>query len=69
MKAGSVPTHSLQRAARFFQLGHEPSDFTYWQSQSASDRLAALETIRCEYHGWGDETRPQFQRVHSILKR
>jgi hypothetical protein len=50
-------------------LNEQPSDFTFWQSQPPAARLAALEEIRREYHGWTDDTQPRLQRVCTIVKR
>jgi hypothetical protein len=50
-------------------LFKQPSDFTYWQSQSYYARLAALERIRREFHRWRYGAEPRLQRVHSIVKR
>jgi hypothetical protein len=49
---------------------HAPkNDTTYWRSQPMSDRLAALEEIRQDYHQWKYNAQPGFQRVYSIVKR
>lgn len=55
--------------ARIFQIGEEPSDVNYWMSRSPDERLAAVEEIRRDYHGWTDETQPRLQRVYSIIER
>ncbi len=47
----------------------QPSDFAYWQAQSYEARLAALEEIRREYHGWDDDFEPRLERVCTIIKR
>jgi hypothetical protein len=52
-----------------YRLGEQPSDFAYWQSQSYSVRLAALENIRREYISWKYGSEPGFQRVITIVKR
>ena len=54
---------------RKVKVKDQPTDFAYWQKQSYQDRLAALEEIRREYHGWQDETWPRLQRVYTIVKR
>jgi len=52
-----------------YKLGEEPSDFAYWQSRPPKERLQAFEAIRCEYHGWTDDTSPRLQRVYGIVER
>jgi hypothetical protein len=50
-------------------LKDQPGDFAYWQSKSYEERLAALEEIRQEYHGWENPAEPRLQRVYTIVKR
>ncbi|PSN15468.1 hypothetical protein C7293_07115 [filamentous cyanobacterium CCT1] len=45
------------------------SDVAYWQSQTYEARLAALETIRREFHQWKYNAEPGFQRVYRIVKQ
>jgi hypothetical protein len=45
------------------------SDAAYWRSQPYAVRLAALETIRREFHQWKYHAEPGFQRVYKIVKR
>lgn len=53
---------------RRIRLSRQPSDLEYWLSQSPQARLAALESIRGEYHGWTDTTQPRVQRVCTVAK-
>jgi hypothetical protein len=49
---------------------HAPkTDTTYWRTKCWSDRLAALEEIRQEYHQWKYDVQPGFQRIYSVVKR
>ncbi|MDM8515775.1 hypothetical protein QUF76_06215 [Desulfobacterales bacterium HSG16] len=50
-------------------MKNQPSDFAYWQSRSFEERLACLEEIRQEYHGWKDNTEQRLQRIYTIVKR
>jgi hypothetical protein len=59
----------IARVYRKVSLKSQPTDFTYWESQPYATRLAALEAIRREYHGWHDDARPGLQRVLTIVKR
>ncbi len=59
----------IEKVYRKFNVKDQPTDFAYWQTQSYHARLAALEEIRREYHGWQDETWPRLQRVYTIVKR
>ena len=60
---------AIQKAVHKINLHDQKSDFTYWQSQPPAARLAALEEIRREYHGWRYGAEPRFQRVYTIVKR
>jgi hypothetical protein len=59
----------IVKVCRKVSISDQASDFEYWQSQSYEARLAALEEIRLEYHGWTYETQPRLQRVCTIVKR
>ena len=49
---------------------HEPDDsLDYWLSVAPSERLAMVQELRAEYHGWEDATGPRLQRVHRVLRR
>ncbi|ASC73720.1 hypothetical protein XM38_046920 [Halomicronema hongdechloris C2206] len=50
-------------------LKSSQSDVAYWRSQTYEARLAALETIRREYHQWKYNAEPGFQRVYRIVKQ
>lgn len=50
-------------------LKNSNSDVAYWRNQPYPVRLAALETIRREFHQWKYHVEPRFQRVYTIVKR
>lgn len=50
-------------------LKSSQSDVAYWRNQPYEARLAALETIRREYHQWKYNAEPGFQRVYRIIKQ
>ena len=59
----------IAKVYKKINIKHQSSDFAYWQSQDYEARLAALEEIRREYHGWQNDTRSRLQRVYTIVKR
>ncbi len=67
--------HSINRhAVRKVSLHEKSSDADFWRSRPPEERLQALESIRCEYHGWSEneaqnDARPRLQRVCRVLKR
>ncbi len=52
-----------------YNLKEEPSDASYWRSRPYTERLAALEEIRREFHQWKYRVEPRLQRVYSIAER
>lgn len=50
------------------RIGEQGSDRDYWLSQSLEARLAALEQIRRDYHGWIIGEEPKVERVVSIIR-
>ena len=62
-------SRKIAKVVRKVGLYDQPTDFAYWQSQPYAARLAALEEIRREYHGWRDGARPELQRVYTVVKR
>ncbi|TAH50038.1 MAG: toxin secretion, membrane fusion protein [Chloroflexota bacterium] len=59
----------MARVVHKYPLGKQPRAIEYWRTQTYEARLAALEEIRREYHGWTDETEPRLARVYRIVKR
>ena len=58
------------------KLDQQESDFTFWQTCSYQERIAALEDIRREYHDWEQSSQKEagnvqsgLQRVYRIVKR
>ncbi len=52
------------------RMGEKKTDAAYWRTQPYAARLAALESIRQEYHRWRYGAEPGFQRVYNLnLKR
>ncbi|MEZ4768633.1 MAG: hypothetical protein R2844_09430 [Caldilineales bacterium] len=65
------PAAPVQRTiapvVRKVRLTEQTSDYAFWQTQSFEARLAALEEIRREYHGWTDETERDFREFIESL--
>ena len=60
---------SIVPVVRKFRVGDEPKEIEYWLTQPPVARVAALEEIRREHHGWKHGAEPRLQRVFSIVKR
>lgn len=50
-------------------LHGQPSDAAYWRSRPPQERLAALESIRREYHLWRYGAEPRLQGVCQCVGR
>jgi len=61
--------HEIRQAVTKRKLSEKKTDATYWRTQPYAVRLAALEEIRQEVHGWKYGAEPGFQRVYTIVKR
>jgi hypothetical protein len=57
----------VYRKTRISEQGS--GDLEYWLSQPPSARLAALEEIRREVHGWKPGEEPRMEKVVTIIKR
>ncbi|MGQ0573511.1 MAG: hypothetical protein ACT4RN_04810 [Pseudonocardia sp.] len=51
------------------RLGECEDDLVYWRSRPFAERIAHVQTLRVEYHGWSDGAGPRLQRVHRVLRR
>lgn len=68
-KTNMEKIRKIAKVCRKVGIRNQPSDFAYWQSKSCEERLACLEEIRQEYHGWKDDTEQRLQRVCTVVKR
>lgn len=53
---------------RKMHISEQGSDLEYWLSQPPGARLAALEEIRREYHGWSTDEEPRIEKVVNIIR-
>lgn len=60
---------AIQRVVTKYKVGEQPSEYSYWKTQTPNSRLAALEEIRQQYNNWIGNARPRFQRVYRIVKQ
>ncbi len=54
---------------RKMRISEQGSDLEYWLSQPPAARLAAVEEIVREYHGWKPGQEPRIEKVITIIKR
>ncbi|MGI9016458.1 MAG: hypothetical protein ACR2HR_05005 [Euzebya sp.] len=60
---------SMVRVVRRRQLTDPDDSRDYWLSVDPAERLAMVQELRAEYHGWDDAAGPRLQRVHRVLRR
>ena len=53
---------------RKMRISEQGSDLEYWLSQPPGARLAALEEIRREYHGWKLEEEQKVERDATLVR-
>jgi hypothetical protein len=64
-----MKNRTIEKVITNSKLSEQKSDFTFWQSKSYAERLAALEEIRQEYNNWKyTDAEQRFQRVYRIVK-
>lgn len=51
------------------RLGQPGSQRDYWLGRPAAERVAMVESLRREFHGWRDEPEPRLERVYRVVKR
>lgn len=62
----------MEPVVKKYALGDRSSkrdDRRYWMSQPPEARIAEVQRLRAEYHGWTeDNPEPRMQRVVTIIK-
>lgn len=60
---------TIEKVVTKTNLAEQKSDFSYWQTKTYTERLAALEEIRREYNSWKySDVEQRFQRVYRVTK-
>jgi hypothetical protein len=63
------PVSSIEKIVTRKRKGDEDAPWVYWLTRPVSERLAMVDEIRAEYHGWTDEPEPRLSRVCQIIRR
>lgn len=70
------PVVGYNCAVRFIQKvvprkseGDDDHAWKYWVTRPVAERLAMVEELRAEYHGWTNEPEPRLSRVCRIIRR
>jgi hypothetical protein len=65
-----LPMPPIERVVTKRGLHDEDNhDRAYWMSVSAADRVAMVQELRADYHGWDDATGPRMERVVNVVRR
>ncbi len=59
----------MVRVIRRRRLTDPDDSVDHWLSVEPAERVAMVQVIRAEYHGWDDAAGPRLQRVHRVLRR
>lgn len=60
---------SIEKVVTRKRKGEDDAPWTYWVTRPVAERLAMVEELRAEHHGWTDELRPRLSRVCRIIRR
>ena len=59
---------TISKVVTKIKMSEQKSDAEYWRAQPPSARIAALEEIIREHHGWQIGKEPRIQKVYKIIK-
>lgn len=59
----------MERLVTVKRLSEPDEPWRYWRTRPMAERLAMVEQLRREHHGWTNGTGPRLQRVHCVLRR
>ncbi len=60
---------SIEKVVTRKRRGEADAPWTYWVTRPVDERLAMVEELRAEYHGWTNESEPRLPRVCRIIRR
>ena len=63
------PMHPIQKVVTRKRKGDDDAAWTYWVTRPVTERLAMVEELRAEYHGWTHEPEPRLSRICRIIRR
>ena len=59
----------MEKVLKIVSLKDKQSDFAYWQTQTETQRLVALELLRQQYINFKTDVQPRLQRVCRIINK
>ena len=59
----------IDRVVKKKKLSDPDQPWRYWLTRPVEERLAAVEELRCEYHGWTHGSEPRLSRVITVIRQ
>ena len=57
----------MEKVVKIVGLKDKSNDFSYWQTKTPEERLAAIEFLRQQYIKYHFDVPPRFQRVCRVI--
>ncbi|OFY64379.1 MAG: hypothetical protein A3H98_03910 [Bacteroidetes bacterium RIFCSPLOWO2_02_FULL_36_8] len=64
-----MKSHINRNKVTIVDMKNQPTDFAFWKTKSAVERLLALESLRQHFFNYTDDTSQRLQRIYSIVKQ
>jgi hypothetical protein len=59
---------SIERVVAKRRLEDPDEPWRFWVTRPVTERLEAVEQLRCEHHGWSHGAEPRLPRVLAIVR-
>jgi hypothetical protein len=59
----------MEKVVKIVSLKERQTDYAFWMTKTAEERLAAIEFLRQQYSKFRKDVQPGFQRVCSIITK
>jgi hypothetical protein len=59
---------SVERVVTKKRLDERDQPWRYWMTRPPAERIAAVESLRSEHHGWTHGTEPRLPRVLAVVR-
>jgi hypothetical protein len=66
---GLLANGRMERVARKFRMGEEPSEVEEWSRFSPNDRLMAIIELRARHLRWKYGIEPGLERILAVVRR
>lgn len=64
-----IAVRDMKRIVTKKRKGDADTSSSYWVTRPVQERLAMVEQLRAEFHGWTDESQPRLSRVCRVVRR